>query len=532
MRLALATGAIVGLLAPAVGFFLVERKASLIGDGLGHVAFAGVALGYLLGISPVLTALVAAVIGALTIEWLRTRGGAAGDQALALVFYTGIAAGVVLVSKAGALNVNLFQFLFGSILTVTRDDLWTVLVLGIGALVTIAVLFRGLVATVLDEEGSRVAGVPVTRLNVVVAVLAALTVAVSMRIVGILLIAALMVLPVIAANRVAWSLRSTFALAMAFGIGSVISGLSIAYYADLPPGGTIVLVAAGAFRALRRRQRSRAARQLNSSSTLPSFPGSCRRSKAAPASAAGKTASTSGVIRPEARCGTTAAREGLHRGCLLLQRPGAQRGSDQPRALEHDPAQRQVRLVATAGADDHDAALARERIEVALEVRGADQLENDGGAAELAGPVDELVERDRLGAEPGDPAAQAGRADGREHAGARDRTDLHRGRADAAVGAVDDEHVAEREITLRADRIVRGDECLGHGRRLALAEARGDRSDVALVDEDTVGEPAAADDAEHPVAGLEASAPSARRRSTDPATSSPGTSGGEPGGAG
>ena len=195
MRLALATGAIVGLLAPAVGFFLVERKASLVGDGLGHVAFAGVAVGYLLGVSPVLTALVAAVIGALTIEWLRTRGGTAGDQALALVFYTGIAAGVVLVSKAGALNVNLFQFLFGSILTVTRADLWTVLVLGIGALATIAVLFRGLVATVLDEEGSRVAGVPVTRLNVVVAVLAALTVAVSMRIVGILLIAALMVLP-------------------------------------------------------------------------------------------------------------------------------------------------------------------------------------------------------------------------------------------------------------------------------------------------------------------------------------------------
>ena len=245
MRLALATGAVVGLLAPAVGFFLVERKASLIGDGLGHVAFAGVAFGYLLGISPVLTALVAAVVGALTIEWLRTRGGAAGDQAL--VFYTGIAAGVVLVSRAGALNVNLFQFLFGSILTVTRNDLWTVLVLGIGALATIAVLFRGLVATVLDEEGSRVAGVPVTRLNVVVAVLAALTVAVSMRIVGILLIAALMVLPVIAANRVAWSLRSTFALSMAFGLGSVISGLCIAYYADTPPGGTIVLVAAGAF---------------------------------------------------------------------------------------------------------------------------------------------------------------------------------------------------------------------------------------------------------------------------------------------
>lgn len=247
MRLALASGAIVGVLAPAVGFFLVERRASLVGDGLGHVAFAGVAAGYLLGISPVATALVAAVIGALAIEWLRTRGGTAGDQALALVFYTGIAGGVVLVSSAGALNVNLFQYLFGSILTVTRDDLWTVLLLGAGSLAVIALLYRGLVAVVLDEEGSRVAGVPIAFLNVVIVVLAALTVAVSMRIVGILLIAALMVLPVIAANRVAWSLSSTLGLAMAIGLGSALAGLTIAYYADLPPGGTIVLVAAGAF---------------------------------------------------------------------------------------------------------------------------------------------------------------------------------------------------------------------------------------------------------------------------------------------
>src|SRR5207342_955714 len=190
MRLALATGAVVGLLAPAVGFFLVERKAALIGDGLGHVAFAGVAAGYLLGISPVLTALVAAVLGGLAIEWLRGRGGAAADQALALVFYTGIAAGVVLVSSAGALNVNLFQFLFGSILTVTVTDLWTVIVLGVGALATIALLYRGLVGSVLDPEGSRVIGVRIGLMNVTVAVLAALTIGISMRIVGILLIAA------------------------------------------------------------------------------------------------------------------------------------------------------------------------------------------------------------------------------------------------------------------------------------------------------------------------------------------------------
>lgn len=245
MRLAFAVGAVVGVLAPAVGFFLVERRASLVGDGLGHVAFAGVAAGYLLGISPVLTALAFAVVGALALELLRSRGGTAGDQALALVFYTGIALGVVLVSAADRLDVGLFQFLFGSILTVTWSDLWVVLALGLGSLAVIAILYRGLVGAVLDEEGSRVAGVRVGLLNTTVAVLAALTVGISMRIVGILLIAALMVLPVIAAQRVAWSLRSTLGLAMGFGLASVLAGLTASYYGDLPPGGTIVLFAAG-----------------------------------------------------------------------------------------------------------------------------------------------------------------------------------------------------------------------------------------------------------------------------------------------
>ena len=238
MRLAFAAGAIVGLLAPAVGFFLVQRRLSVVGDGLGHVAFAGVAAGYLLGISPVLTALCFAVVGAFAIEWLRSRGGTAGDQALALVFYTGIALGIVLVSRANRLDAGLFQFLFGSILTVTRHDLWVVLALGGVSLAAIGVLYRGLVAVVLDEEGSRVAGAPVGLLNTAVAVLAALTVGISMRIVGILLIAA---------QRVAWSLRSTLGLATAIGLASVLAGLTVAYYADLPPGGTIVLLAAASF---------------------------------------------------------------------------------------------------------------------------------------------------------------------------------------------------------------------------------------------------------------------------------------------
>jgi zinc transport system permease protein len=247
MRLAFATGAVVGMLAPAVGFFLVQRRMSLIGDGIGHVAFAGVALGYLLGISPVATALAASVVGAVGIEWLRARRRTTGDQALALLFYTGIAAGVVLISAAGALDANLFAFLFGSILTVTGDDLAIVAALGVGGLGLIAVLYRALVAVAVDEDGARVAGIPVGLLNVLIAGLAGITIAVSMRIVGILLIAALMVLPVVAASRIAWSIRSTILLSMAIGVAAVFAGLTISYYADLAPGGAIVLVAAGSF---------------------------------------------------------------------------------------------------------------------------------------------------------------------------------------------------------------------------------------------------------------------------------------------
>jgi zinc transport system permease protein len=244
MRLAFGAGIVVGILAPAVGFFLVQRRLSLVGDGIGHVAFAGVALGYLLDLPLVLTALAVSVVGGLSIEWLRARRRTAGDQALALIFYTGIAGGVVLVSAAGALNVNLFQFLFGSILTVTRSDLAVIAALGACALALIALLYRPLVAVVVDEEGARVGGLPVAFLNSLTVALAAVTIALSMRIVGILLIAALMVLPVIAASRFAWSLRSTMLLGMAIGLGSVLTGITVAYYANLPPGATTVLIAA------------------------------------------------------------------------------------------------------------------------------------------------------------------------------------------------------------------------------------------------------------------------------------------------
>ncbi len=248
MRLAFATGAIVGVLAPAVGFFLVQRRLSLIGDGIGHAAFAGVAAGYVLGH-------LAGADRRSRLPWpppSRSSGCARAapprvTRRSRSSSIPGSQLGVVLVAQAGALDVDLFAFLFGSILTVTTGDLILVAVLGGLGLVALALLYRALAAVVLDEEGARVAGVPIGRLNVFVAVLAALTVALSMRVVGILLVAALMVLPVIAATRVAWSMASTVLLSVALGLASVLGGLTIAYYADLPPGGTIVLLAAGAF---------------------------------------------------------------------------------------------------------------------------------------------------------------------------------------------------------------------------------------------------------------------------------------------
>jgi zinc transport system permease protein len=220
---------------------------SLIGDGVGHVAFAGVAAGYLFGISPVVTALLASVAGAIGIEWLRSTHRTAGDQALALFFYGGIALGVVFVSAAEELNANLFTFLFGSILTVTSDDLILVAGLGLAALATILALYRGFVAVAIDEEGAQVSGIPVQMLNVALAALVGLTIALSMRIVGILLIAALMVLPVMTATRLATSLESTLIVSMGIGLASVVAGLVLSYYLNLAPGGAIVLLAAVLF---------------------------------------------------------------------------------------------------------------------------------------------------------------------------------------------------------------------------------------------------------------------------------------------
>ena len=270
MQLALAAGLIIGACAPLIGAFLVERQLSLLGDGIGHLAFAGVAAGLLLSLWPTWTALAAAVLGAVAVDRLRIRRRAAGDLALALLFYGGIATGVVLTGLGPGLNANIFAYLFGSILTVGPGDLWIVALLGAVIIGAMALTGRALFAILIDEQAARAGGLPVDALNLLLAVLAAVTVVAAMRVVGVLLVAALMVLPVGASRALARSFRQVLAIAVAVGVGSVVVGLVAARLLGLAAGGAIVLVAALAFgissllagavrRAGRRRRRGGAA---------------------------------------------------------------------------------------------------------------------------------------------------------------------------------------------------------------------------------------------------------------------------------
>jgi zinc transport system permease protein len=247
MQLALAAGLVVGACAPLIGTFLVQKRMSLIGDGIGHIAFAGVAAGLLLDVWPYWTALAVSVLGALAIERLRARGQASGDLILATFFYGGIAAGVVLVGLGDSLDANLLSFLFGSILTVTVADVWTVAAIGGVIVLAIATFGRALFAVASDEEWARTTGIPVGALNAVLAVLTAVTIVAAMRVVGVLLIAALMVLPVGVGQLLARSFRGALAWAAGVGVIAVVLGLTAARQWGLAPGGSIVLVAATLF---------------------------------------------------------------------------------------------------------------------------------------------------------------------------------------------------------------------------------------------------------------------------------------------
>ncbi|MFD3555436.1 metal ABC transporter permease [Streptomyces goshikiensis] len=272
MQRALLAAVLVGVTAPAIGTYLVQRRQAVMGDGIGHVAMTGVALGFLLNTSPVWMATLVAVVGAVGMELIRSRGKTSGDIALAMLFYGGLAGGVMIINLApGGSTANLTSYLFGSITTVSAEDVTAVVILAAFVIAVTLGLRRQLFAICQDEEFARVTGLPVRFLNLLIAVTAAVTVTVAMRIVGLLLVSAMMVIPVAAAQRVTRGFTATLTTAMVIGVLVSLSGTVATYYIDAPSGGTIVLLAIGVFMVMtgvsaplarRRANAARAAEQI------------------------------------------------------------------------------------------------------------------------------------------------------------------------------------------------------------------------------------------------------------------------------
>lgn len=253
MQRALIAALVTGLAAPVIGTYLVQRRLALLGDGLGHVSVTGVALGLWTGLAPTWTAVVVAVLGAVAIEVIRERGHTSGDLALALLFYGGLAGGVMITGLAGQTAATLNRYLFGSITAISVGDIWftiglaaLILLLGVG-------LLPQLFTVAQDQDFARVAGLNVRAYNLLVAVLAAVTVTIAMRTVGLLLVSALMIVPVAASQQLARSFRATLLGAVVVGAGAGVGGLllaawlSVRHDLSVAPGPTIVLLALACF---------------------------------------------------------------------------------------------------------------------------------------------------------------------------------------------------------------------------------------------------------------------------------------------
>lgn len=243
MQRALIAALLSGLIAPAIGIHIVQRRMSLLGDGLGHVAIMGVGLAMLTNTAPLPMAVLVCVVGAVGVELLRQSGKASGDLALAILFYGGLAAGVMMAGIAGPGAAGLSAYLFGSLTSITSSDLWLIAGLAIVVLALTIGLAPRLFAIAADEDHAKVQGVRVRALNLLVVVLAAVTVTVSMRTVGLLLISALMVIPVATAQQAFVGFRATFFGAMGLGAAAALSGTVGSFYLDTATGATIVVCA-------------------------------------------------------------------------------------------------------------------------------------------------------------------------------------------------------------------------------------------------------------------------------------------------
>lgn len=245
---ALIASLLIGLIAPLVGTYLVQRRLALLGDGAGHVALTGVGLAILLGWAPIQLALLTATLGTVLIELIRDRSKAAGDLALALVFYGGIAGGVFFASLSpSGTSAALNSYLFGSLTTASRLDLIYLAIISIIIFAIISLWGQNIFAVGIDTDIAKVQNIPVKISAMVLAILSALTVVVGMRVVGLLLVSAIMIIPVAAAQQVTNSFKSTMVLASLLGLASSVSGLLISFFIDVPPGPTIVMISLGIF---------------------------------------------------------------------------------------------------------------------------------------------------------------------------------------------------------------------------------------------------------------------------------------------
>ena len=247
MQRALLAALITGVTAPAIGTFLVQRRLSLLGDGLGHLAVAGVGLAFLTGTAPLPMAVAICVLGSIGIEVLRESGRASGDVGLAILFYGGLSGGLLLAGLAGQGAGTLSGYMFGSLLIVDTADLWVIAGLGVVVVVVTLGLLPQLFTVSADEAFAHSIGLPVRFLNILVVTLAAITVTVSMRTVGLLLVSALMVVPVATANHVVIGFRTGLLTAMGLGAVAALSGTIGSYYLNTAPGSLIVVIAIALF---------------------------------------------------------------------------------------------------------------------------------------------------------------------------------------------------------------------------------------------------------------------------------------------
>lgn len=241
LQRAFLAGAVVAVVCPAVGLFLVVRRLSLLGECLAHVALAGAALGLAAGLNAYLTATAASVVAAAALEYLRRAYARHADLALAVTVAAGLGLTAVLAGR-GAINLAVVMgYLFGSLVAITPQELALVLYIGGGLILALAFLYRDLFYLALDEQGAKVAGIPVGPLSLFSLVLAGVAVSLTMRLIGALLLASLMTLPVAGALALARSFRQALFLSVALAELATLSGLTLAYYFNTAPGGTVVL---------------------------------------------------------------------------------------------------------------------------------------------------------------------------------------------------------------------------------------------------------------------------------------------------